>query len=96
MNDLFDMRVERPGIRLHRLELFNWGTFDSPAGEVYVAKPEGRTTLLVGRNGAGKSTLVDALLTLLVPGPIRNYNVAAGAKKTERTAKTYVLSLIHI
>ncbi len=91
MSDLFDMRVERPGIRLHRLELFNWGTFDSPDGEVYIAKPEGRTTLLVGRNGSGKSTLVDAILTILVPGPIRNYNVAAGAKKTERTAKSYVL-----
>ena len=85
------MRAERPGIRLHRLELFNWGTFDSSGGEVYIARPEGRTSLLVGRNGAGKSTLVDAILTLLVPGPIRNYNVAAGAKKTERTERSYVL-----
>ena len=91
MSDIFDLRVERPGIRLQRLELFNWGTFDSPAGEVYVASPNGRTTLLVGRNGAGKSTLVDAILTLLVPSPIRNYNVAAGARKKERTERTYVM-----
>ena len=91
MSDLFGLRVERPGIRLQRLELFNWGTFDSSAGEVYVAAPEGRTMLMVGRNGAGKSTLVDAILTLLVPSPIRNYNVAAGARKTERTERTYVL-----
>ena len=91
MRDLFDIRATRPGVRLQRLELYNWGTFDSSAGEVYASHPRGRTTLLVGRNGAGKSTLVDALLTLLVPGPIRNYNVAAGAKKTERTERSYVL-----
>ncbi len=91
MSDDFGLRSERPGIRLHRIELYNWGTFDSDGGAVYIAKPEGRTTLLVGRNGAGKSTLVDAILTLLVPNAIRNYNVAAGAKKTERTERTYVL-----
>ena len=53
---------------------------------------EGQTTLLVGQNGAGKSTLVDALLTLLVrPGKTRNYNLAAGANKTERTERSYIL-----
>ena len=91
MSDVFELQSQRPGIRLHRLELFNWGTFDSADGSVFIANPEGRTALLVGRNGAGKSTLVDALLTLLVPSTIRNYNVAAGAKKKERTEKTYVL-----
>ena len=87
---LFDIRPERPGFRLHRLEMFNWGTFDSSNGQVYRFEPEGRTSLLVGHNGSGKSTLVDALLTLLVPSNIRNYNVAAGAKKTERSEKSYI------
>src|SRR4051812_5558078 len=64
------------GYRLHRLEVFNWGTFD---GAVHSMTLDGQTTLLVGQNGAGKSTLVDALLTLLVkPGKSRNYNLAAG------------------
>ncbi|MGE0605932.1 MAG: ATP-binding protein [Pirellulales bacterium] len=87
---LFDLRPERPGYRLHRLEVYNWGTFDSTSGHVYRFEPEGRTSLLVGCNGSGKSTLVDAVLTLLVPSNIRNYNVAAGAKKTERNEKSYI------
>ncbi len=90
MEHLFDMRPERPGYRLHRLEVFNWGTFDSQKGQVYRFEPEGRTSLLVGHNGSGKSTLVDAILTLLVDSRTRNYNVAAGAKKTERTPKSYI------
>lgn len=90
MDSLLDLRPERPGYRLHRLEVYNWGTFDSTGGQVYSVQPEGRTTLLVGQNGSGKSTLVDALLTLLVPSSIRNYNVAAGAKKTERSEKSYL------
>jgi len=90
MDHLFDRRPERPGYRLHRLELFNWGTFDSSAGKVFRFEPQGRTSLLVGHNGSGKSTLVDAILTLLVDGRTRNYNVAAGAKKTERTPKSYI------
>jgi len=78
-----------PGYRLQRLEILNWGTFD---GAVHTMELDGQTTLLVGQNGAGKSTLVDALLTLLVrPGRSRNYNLAAGAKQTERSEKSYVL-----
>jgi uncharacterized protein YPO0396 len=87
---LFGLRPERPGYRLQRLEVFNWGTFDSTSGQVYYFEPQGRTSLLVGCNGSGKSTLVDAILTLLVPNSIRNYNVAAGAKKTERNEKSYI------
>ena len=48
---LFDLRPERPGYRLHRLEVYNWGTFDSTSGHVYRFEPEGRTSLLVGCNG---------------------------------------------
>lgn len=90
MDTLFDLRPERPGYRLQRLELYNWGTFDSSENEVHIVRPGGRTALLVGQNGSGKSTLVDAILTLLVPSRIRNYNVAAGAQKTERNERSYI------
>lgn len=90
MQHLFDMRPEYPGYRLQKLEVFNWGTFDSSDGNVFCFEPQGRTSLLVGHNGSGKSTLVDAILTLLVDGKTRNYNVAAGAKKTERTPRSYI------
>lgn len=84
----------KPGFRLQRLEVYNWGTFDSTSdgnrGEVYCIEPNGDTTLLIGRNGSGKSTLVDAVLTLLVRPAVRNYNVAAGAKKRERDERTYI------
>lgn len=90
MQHLFDMRPDRPGYRLQKLEVYNWGTFDSQSGKAFRFEPKGRTALLVGHNGSGKSTLVDALLTLLVDGKTRNYNVAAGAKKTERTPKSYI------
>ncbi|MEC8557310.1 MAG: SbcC/MukB-like Walker B domain-containing protein [Planctomycetota bacterium] len=80
----------RPGYRLKKLEVTNWGTFDSTAGQVYQLAAEGRSALLVGQNGSGKSTLVDTLLTLLVQPGVRNYNVAAGAKKRERDERTYI------
>lgn len=80
----------RPGYRLKKLEVTNWGTFDSTSGKVFSLCPDGRTSLLVGKNGSGKSTLVDALLTLLVQPGVRNYNVAAGAKKRERDERTYI------
>ena len=91
MKSLFDECLSpRPGYRLARLELFNWGTFDSTGGTVYRFQPDGQTTLLVGHNGSGKSTLVDALLTLLVPGMQRTYNVAAGGHRRERSEASYV------
>ena len=80
----------RPGFRLHRLELFNWGTFDSTGSQNYRFEPCGRTALMVGHNGSGKSTLVDSLLTLLVDRRIRSYNVAAGAKRSERNEESYI------
>ena len=76
------------GFRLHRLEVFNWGTFDQ---RIWIVAPHGGTALLTGANGSGKSTLVDALLTLLVPNIKRGYNLASGADtKKERDERSYV------
>jgi uncharacterized protein YPO0396 len=76
------------GYRLHRLEVFNWGTFD---GRVWTLHPGGRNSLLTGDIGSGKSTLVDAVTTLLVPAHRVAYNKAAGADSRERTLRSYVL-----
>ncbi len=76
------------GFRLHRLEVFNWGTFD---GRVWVLNPAGRNAWLTGDIGSGKSTLVDAVTTLLVPAHRIAYNKAAGADNKERTLRSYVL-----
>ncbi len=79
--------IALPGYRLDKLEVYNWGTFDST---VHSIQPHGESVLLVGENGAGKSTLVDAVLTLLVRPGVRNYNVAAGAGKKERDETSYI------
>lgn len=79
---------ETKGFRLHKVELWNWGTFDA---HVFTVRPNGQSALLIGQNGSGKSTLVDALLTLLVRPGVRNFNVAAGAKKRERDERSYLL-----
>jgi uncharacterized protein YPO0396 len=76
------------GFRLHRLEVFNWGTFD---GRVWTLQLDSRNTLLTGDIGSGKSTLVDAITTLLVPAQRVAYNKAAGADSKERTLRSYVL-----
>jgi len=77
------------GYRLHELSVLNWGTFHN---NVYTMRPDGRTAMVTGRNGSGKSTIVDALLTLLVPNRVRNYNVASSqAGSRERNERDYVL-----
>ncbi len=76
------------GFRLTRLQVFNWGTFDS---RVWTLHPEGRNSLLTGDIGSGKSTLVDAVTTLLVPAHRVAYNKAAGADTRERSLRSYVL-----
>ena len=79
---------KRSGFRLHRLEVFNWGTFDA---RVWTLALDGRNHLLTGDIGSGKSTLVDAVTTLLVPAHRAAYNRAAGAGSRERTLRSYVL-----
>ena len=77
------------GYRLHTLSVLNWGTFHN---KVYTMNPDGRTSMITGRNGSGKSTIVDALLTLLVPNRVRNYNVASSqVGSRERNERDYVL-----
>jgi uncharacterized protein YPO0396 len=78
----------RAGFRLHRFEVYNWGTFDQ---RVWRVQPGGDNMLLTGDIGSGKSTLVDALTTLLVQANKISYNKAAGADARERTLRTYVL-----
>ena len=78
----------RAGFRLHRLEVFNWGTFDRRA---WILRLDGRNGLLTGDIGSGKSTLVDAITTLLVPAHRVAYNKAAGADARERSLRSYVL-----
>ena len=76
------------GFRLHRLEVYNWGTFDN---RVWALDLSGRNCLLTGDIGSGKSTLVDAVTTLLVPAQKVAYNKAAGAGHKERSLRSYVL-----
>jgi uncharacterized protein YPO0396 len=76
------------GFRLSRLEVLNWGTFDS---RVWTLRADSRNALLTGDIGSGKSTLVDAVTTLLVPSHRVAYNRAAGADARERTLRSYVL-----
>lgn len=76
------------GFRLHRFEVYNWGTFHN---KVWHLSPEGENSLLTGDIGSGKSTLVDALTTLLVPPRRLVYNKAAGAEARERSLRSYVL-----
>ncbi len=78
----------RPGFRLHRLEVLNWGTFDKRIWSLELA---GQTALLTGDIGSGKSTLVDAITTLLMPANRVDYNKAAGADSRERSLRSYVL-----
>jgi uncharacterized protein YPO0396 len=80
--------TDRPGFRLHRLEILNWGTFHR---RVWTFDPGGDNALLTGDIGSGKSTLVDAVTTLLVPAHRVSYNKAAGAETKERTLRSYVL-----
>lgn len=75
--ELFDdhSKSRLSGIRLERLEIQNWGTFDK---DIFVLNFDGEPALLVGQNGTGKTTISDAILTLLVENN-RNYNVSASS-----------------
>lgn len=74
----------RPGFRLDRVEVLNWGTFHK---HVWGLDLGGNNALLTGDIGSGKSTFVDAVTALLVPRA--NFNKAAGAATGERSLETY-------
>ncbi|MFI3227497.1 MAG: ATP-binding protein [Clostridia bacterium] len=76
------------GFRLHKVEVYNWGTFDK---EVWTVNLDGNTSLLTGDVGSGKSTIIDALVTLLISPRKTSYNKAADADSKERSLKTYTL-----
>lgn len=78
---------QRTGFRLHRLEIYNWGTFHR---RVWQLGLDGDNGLLTGDIGSGKSTLVDAITTLLMPAHRISYNKAAGAETRERSLRSYV------
>src|SRR5260370_34490830 len=73
----------RPGFRLQRVEVLNWGTFHK---QVWGLDLGGNNALLTGDIGSGKSTFVDAVTALLVPRA--NFNKAAGAATDERRLET--------
>jgi uncharacterized protein YPO0396 len=75
------------GFRLHRAEIFNWGTF---TGRVWTIVANGCTALMTGDVGSGKSSAGDALQTLLVPPRRVAYNKAADEAARERTVYSYV------
>ncbi|MFN0298800.1 MAG: ATP-binding protein [Burkholderiales bacterium] len=77
----------RPGFRLVRVEVLNWGTFH---GRVWRITPNAENALLTGDIGSGKSTLVDAITSLLVSPRRITFNKAAGAEARERTLASYV------
>jgi len=78
----------RPGLRLHRVEVLNWGTFDQ---KVAVLEVGGGNCLLTGQVGAGKSTIVDAVSLVMNPPSQITFNQAAGASRRERSLTSYVL-----
>jgi uncharacterized protein YPO0396 len=86
--ELEQPRATETGWRLHRLEVYNWGTFDRHAWSFDLG---GRNALLTGDIGSGKSTIVDAITTLLLPANKISYNKAAGAESRERDLRSYVL-----
>jgi len=87
--DLLDFNAPngRAGFRLHRFEVYNWGTFHQRAWHLEL---QGESGLLTGDIGSGKSTLVDGLVTLFVPPQKLAYNKAAGAEARERSLRSYV------
>src|SRR5258705_7606939 len=88
----FDLTADpaqaRPGVRLHGVEIVNWGTFDKQICHLDLG---GDNALLTGDIGSGKSTLVDGITSLLVPAQKIAFNKAAGAEARERDLRSYVL-----
>ena len=72
---------ETDQFRMHRLQVFNWGTF-SGLHDIPIAD---RGFLFVGPSGAGKTTLLDAFSALIVPPRWVDFNAAA--REASRTGR---------
>ncbi|PBI85491.1 hypothetical protein BKP43_47630 [Variovorax boronicumulans] len=81
-------REDAEQFRLHRMQVFNWGTFDG----LHTIDVSPKGMLFIGPSGSGKSTLLDAHASLLTPPRWLNFNVAAreSEQKADRTVLTYL------
>ena len=87
--DALNFFTTREQFRMHRLQVFNWGTFDG-LHNIPIAE---RGFLFVGRSGSGKTTLLDAFSALLVPPRWIDFNAAAREatrRGRDRNLITYV------
>lgn len=74
-------------IRLAKLSVFNWGSFNG----LHTANIDMEGTLITGDNGSGKSTLIDGLMALLMPAGRAAFNVAAAQNdKSDRSLISYM------
>lgn len=82
------LREETEQFRLHRIQVFNWGTFEG----LHTIDVSPKGMLFIGPSGSGKSTLLDAHASLLTPPRWLNFNVAAreSEQKADRTVLTYL------
>ena len=74
-------------IRLSRLSVYNWGSFNG----LHSASIDPEGTLVTGDNGSGKSTFIDGLMALLLPAGRATFNVAAAqGDRNDRTLLSYM------
>lgn len=90
LENLFNEQDHAMGMRLEKLEVFNWGPYD---GVVWAFRPHRGNAIISGESGSGKSTLLDAMLTLFLSGRSVTYNRAAeqGKENSNRSKEKYVL-----
>lgn len=87
LGGLFNETDNKMGMRLERMELYNWGAYDG-----YCPIPLARYSALIsGDSGSGKSTILDAMLTLLRPPRITYNRAAEQSDSRERSLAKYVL-----
>jgi uncharacterized protein YPO0396 len=74
---------------LKKFEIYNWWTFNWEIETYYLDRD---ITVVSWDNWSGKSTVVDALISLLVPWRIRNYNLSATewSKKKSKNELSYI------
>lgn len=84
---LFENNTVIDQIKLSKLSVFNWGSFNG-LHSIDIS-PNG--TLITGENGAGKSTIIDALMILLRPAGKADFNMAAAqGDRSDRSLVSYM------